>query len=185
MTPPPFAPALLAGVMEATWPPARSWRLGPFLLRDGAGGGKRVQAASCEGAWTDSDLAAAEAGMIAPLFAIRAGDERLDAALAARGYRVIDPVLIYAAPVAALAGDLPPLAAFPHWPPLAVARQIWAEAGIDLARMAVMGRVEGPKCAILARAGDRPAGVAFVAVSGAEAMLHALEVRSGMRRRGD
>jgi GNAT superfamily N-acetyltransferase len=179
-----MTPALLAEVMETTWPAARRWQLGPFTLRDGAGGGKRVSAASAEGPFTAQDLDAAEAAMSEPLFLIRPGDETLDAALDARGWRIIDPVVAYAAPVATLAADLPGLTAFPHWPPLEMARALWAEGGIGPARIAVMDRVTGPKVALLGRAGDRPAGVAFVACHGAEAMLHALEVREPQRRQG-
>jgi GNAT superfamily N-acetyltransferase len=173
----------LSEVMDATWPPARAWRAGPFTLRDGAGGGKRVSAASCDGDWTESDLATLEE-MAEPLVLIRPADAALDAALAARGWRVVDPVVVYAASVADLMADLPPLAAFPHWPPLAIARSLWEDGGIGPQRLAVMGRVSGPKAAILARDGDRPAGVAFVACHGAEAMVHALEVRLSCRRRG-
>ncbi|MBE2277176.1 MAG: GNAT family N-acetyltransferase [Rhodobacteraceae bacterium] len=179
-----MTPALLAQVMEATWPPARSWTLGPFRLRDGAGGGKRVSATTVEGSWDGAALAAAEAAMDAPLFALRVGDEALDEALAARGYRIVDPVVAYAAPVAALAGTLPFLAAFAHWPPLEVARDIWAEGGIGATRVAVMQRVAGPRAAVLARTDERPVGAAFVACDGPEAMLHALEVRNLARRRG-
>lgn len=178
-----MTPEAIAAVMEATWPPARTWREGPFTFRDGAGGGKRVSAASCEGDWAEADLAMLE-GMAEPLTLIRPGDAALDTELDRRGWQVVDPVVIYAAPVAALRADLPPLAAFPHWPPLAIARSIWAEAGIGPARIAVMERVQGPKAAILARDGDRPAGVAFVACHGPEAMLHALDVRPAHRRRG-
>ena len=39
----------LFAALEATWPPASSQRLGPFRLRDGAGGGKRVSAAVQDG----------------------------------------------------------------------------------------------------------------------------------------
>ena len=176
-----MTPERLAEVMEATWPPARAWRAGPFTLRDGAGGGKRVSAASGDGAWTQADL---DGVMAEPLFLIRQGEAALDAALAVRGYKVVDPVVIYAAPVAGLTGEVPPLAAFPHWPPLEIARVIWDEGGITADRVAVMGRVLGPKAAVLARAGDRSAGVAFVALSGDEAMLHALEVREAYRRQG-
>ena len=179
-----MTPALLAEVMEATWPAARSWRFGPFTLRDGAGGGKRVSAASAEDPFTAQDLDAAIAAMAEPLFLIRAGDETLDAALDARGWRIIDPVVAYAAPVAALAAKLPGLTAFPHWPPLEIARALWAEGGIGPGRIAVMDRVTGPKVALLGRTGDRPAGVAFVACHGSEAMLHALEVRNSQRRQG-
>lgn len=179
-----MTPALLAEVMEATWPAARSWRLGPFTLRDGAGGGKRVSAASAEAPFTAQDLNAAIAAMAEPLFLIRAGDEALDAALDARGWRIIDPVVAYAAPVAELAAKLPGLTAFPHWPPLEIARALWAEGGIGPGRIAVMDRVTGPKTALLGRTGDRPAGVAFVACLGPDAMLHALEVREMQRRQG-
>lgn len=179
-----MTPETLAAVMEATWPPQYQWQLGPFTLRDGAGGGKRVSAASCDGPFTEADLDRAEAAMAKPLMLIRAVDTALDAALDARGWKVIDPVVAYAAPVTALTADLPPLAAFPHWPPLAIARAIWAEGGIGPDRIAVMDRVSGPKVAILSRSGDRPAGVAFVACHGTEAMLHALDVRPDHRRQG-
>ncbi len=184
MTPGLLSPETLADVMEATWPPSRRSQLGPFTLRDGAGGGKRVSAASCAGPFSEADLAQAEAAMAEPLMLIHPGNEALDATLAARGWRVVDPVAAYAAPVAALTADLPPLAAFPHWPPLEVARTIWAEGGIGPERMDVMDRVTGPKAALLARKGDRPAGVAFIACHGTEAMLHALEVRPELRRQG-
>lgn len=179
-----MTPAHLAEVMEATWPPLRRWQVGPFTLRDGAGGGKRVSAASCDGAFTEAELAAARAEMAEPLMLIREGEAALDASLEAQGWRVVDPVAAYAAPVADLTSSLPPLAAFPHWPPLEIARSIWAEGGIGPARIAVMERVTGAKAAILARSGDRPAGVAFAACHGPEAMLHALEVRPGLRRQG-
>jgi GNAT superfamily N-acetyltransferase len=179
-----MTPETLAEVMEATWPPAGRRRLGPFTLRDGNGGGKRVSAASVDGPFTGADLAALEAAMPAPLMLIRAGDEALDAALDSRGWRIIDPVVAYAAPIATLTADLPFLTAFPHWPPLEIARSIWAEGGIGPARLAVMDRVQGPKAALLGRIDDRSAGVAFVACHGAEAMVHALEVRDSQRRQG-
>ena len=179
-----MTPATLSQVMEATWPPASRRNLGPFTLRDGAGGGKRVSAASLEGPFIDSDLDAVEAAMPEPLMLVRAGETDLDAALESRGWRIVDPVVAYAAPVAHLTGDLPGLTAFPHWPPLEIARSIWAEGGIGPARIAVMDRVTGPKTALLGRIDDRPAGVAFVACHGTEAMVHALDVRQGQRRQG-
>ncbi len=178
-----MTPEALSQVMETTWPPARVWRESAFTFRDGAGGGKRVSAASCEGDWTAADLARLEA-CAQPLVLIRPADAELDAALEARGWRVVDPVVAYAAPVAALGAELQPLAAFAHWPPLAIAATIWAEGGIGPARLAVMERVQGPKTALLARHEDRPSGVAFIACHGAEAMLHALEVRPLQRRKG-
>jgi GNAT superfamily N-acetyltransferase len=184
MRPEALSSETLAAVMEATWPPLRKWQLGPFTLRDGAGGGKRVSAASCDAPFTEAGLDRAEAAMATPLMLIREGDAALDAALDARGWHIIDPVVAYAAAVTDLTADLPPLAAFPHWPPLEIARAIWAEGGIGPDRIAVMDRVTGPKAALLSRSGDRPAGVAFVACHGTEAMLHALDVRPDLRRQG-
>ena len=198
-----MTPQVLAEVMAATWPPVSSRRLGPWTIRDGAGGGKRVSAATAEGVWPDvnppdvnppdvnppdADLALAEAAMRAlgqrPLFLIRDGDAALDATLAARGYRLVDRVVAYAAPTALLARPVPPMASFAHWPPLAVARGLWAGGGIGAARLAVMDRAPGPKTAILARSADRPAGVAFVALHRRDAMLHALEISPPHRRLG-
>lgn len=183
-----MTPAQLAQTMEATWPAARLHRVGPWLIREGAGGGQRVSAAGAAGGWTEADIPQAEAAMTAlgqsRLWLIRDADTALDAALAARGYRVNDPVVAYAAPVAQLVGAVNPMAAFAHWPPLAIAREIWAEGGLGPARVAVMERVTGRKTAILGRTNDTPSGAAFVALAGDIAMLHALEVRPGLRRQG-
>lgn len=178
-----LAPETLAAVMEATWPPAAHIACGPFVLRDGQGGGKRVSAATAEGPWTKAELTQAEIAMAVPLFLIRAGDEALDAALAARGYGMVDPVVAYAAPVAAFAKP-DHMTTFPHWPAMEIACHLWADAGIGSARLAVMARVKGPKTVILGRANDRASGVAFVACHGRFAMLHALEVSPTLRRQG-
>lgn len=186
-------PAAVMAALDATWPPAARWREGPFTLREGGGGGKRVSAATAEDAPDAAAVAAAEAAMHAagqrPLFRLRPAtcpwDAALDAALAARGYARLDPTLFMAAPVAhLLAPDLPALRQFPIWPPLEIQRQIWAEAGIGAGRQAVMARVAGPKTALLARIEDRPAGVAFVACDGPVAMLHAMETLPRLRRKG-
>lgn len=173
---------------EATWPPVRRFAVGGFTVREGGGGGRRVSSATCDAGWTDSQLDPAEAAMTGlgqPLqFMIRPGDDRLDAGLAQRGYRVADPTVIYAAPIAALAPAPDPMTAFPHWPPLAITQTLWAEAGIGPARLEVMHRAPGPRAALLGRRGDRPAGVAFVALHDGTAMLHALAVPEAMRRAG-
>ncbi len=172
-----------AAALEATWPAAAVRDLGPWRLRDGAGGGKRVSAATAQAPWTEDDIARAEHAMTQPLFQIRTEETALDMALAVRGYRLIDPVVVYQAPVAEF--DLPPhMTTFPHWPPLEIAVDLWAEGGIGAARLAVMNRAKGPKVAILARGSDRAAGVAFVALHDTTAMLHALEVTPELRRRG-
>jgi GNAT superfamily N-acetyltransferase len=98
---------------------------------------------------------------------------------------VVDPVRILVAETAAMAAPPERLTAFVvDWPPLEVLREIWAEGGIGPGRVAVMDRVQGPKCALMGRAEDRPAAAAFVACDGPVAMLHALEVRPPLRRQG-
>ncbi|MDA7429924.1 GNAT family N-acetyltransferase [Primorskyibacter aestuariivivens] len=188
MTP---APTLLYEACEATWPPAHRFEHGPFLLRDGAGGGKRVSAATLrDGAlWDTGALAAAEAEMRAreqaPLFMIRDGEEAFDAGLDAAGYSVIDPVNMYVIDPAQLTDrPIPRVTTFTIWEPLAIMRDIWAEGGIGPARIDVMHRVRGPKTGILGRIDDQPAATAFVAMHEGIAMLHALEVRERHRRKG-
>jgi ribosomal protein S18 acetylase RimI-like enzyme len=175
--------------VAATWPAAREVRVGPVTLREGLGGGSRVSAATVEGPWTGDDLDAAETGMAAlgqgALFMLREGDTALDAALAARGYAVMDPVVGYVVAVEALAlRRPPPVTTFEVWPPLAAQAEIWAEGGIGPARLAVMERAPGPKVAILGRLDDSPAGAGFVALHQGLAMVHAIEVRERFRRRG-
>jgi len=176
-------------VLEQTWPAASYARVGPWMIRAGAGGGQRVSAATVEAAFEDRDIPQAESAMEAlgqaPLFMLRHSDGLLDEMLAARGYRRHDPVVVYAAPVADLASPVPSaMSAFPTWPPLSIAEQLWAEAGIGPGRLAVMGRVLGAKTCILGRANDRASGVAFVALHERTAMLHALEVSPTQRRQG-
>jgi len=188
MTSEALLPDALLAVMEATWPAASVQQVGPWLIRDGQGGGKRVSAATALPGWHPDDIAQAEAAMAAlnqpALFLIRGGEEALDTALAARGYHIVDPVVAYAAPVAALAQMPDHMATFPHWPPMAIAADLWAEGGIGPARLAVMQRAAEPKTVILGRAGDRASGAAFVAIHQGTAMLHALEVTPAQRRQG-
>ena len=173
--------------MDATWPAARIETVGPWLLREGRGGGKRVSAASATGPVAEADIPQAEAGLRAmgqvPLFRIGQGEGALDALLAARGYGLIDPVVIYSAPVAVLGAERPrPVSAMTVWEPLQVVRDVWAESGLAPERIAVMHRAGVPKTSILGRTQDRPAGAAFVAAAGPVVMLHALEVLPRFRR---
>lgn len=180
--------AELVTVVEETWPAAGRFQEGPWTIRDGQGGGKRVSSATAEAAVSAADVPRMEAAMAGlsqpPLVMIRAGETGLDGLLAGCGYRVVDPVVGYAAPVRDLAVPPPPVSAFVHWPRLAIAEDIWAEGGIGAGRLAVMDRVAGPKAAILARTEDTPSGAAFVAIHEGTAMLHAIEVRPRFRRKG-
>ncbi|RMF39913.1 MAG: GNAT family N-acetyltransferase [Alphaproteobacteria bacterium] len=179
----------LIRAMEATWAPAQRLRLGPWILRRGAGGGKRVSATTAEAAAGPRDIASAEDGMRAlgqpPLFMLTPGQGALDAALAARGYRIVDPVLIFTGAADELAGlDPGGLTTLRCAAPLARMREIWAAGGIGPGRLAVMARSGEARCYLLARHRDRPRGCAFVARGGSIAMLHALEVMAEVRRQG-
>lgn len=177
--------------IDATWPAAGYRTLGPWRMRDGAGGGKRVSAASLIGdtAPTDADIDAAAADMQTqgqpPLFMVRDTDTALDAALGARGYDIIDPVQIHLGDAADIgATPPPPVTTFQSAEPLAIMREIWQDGGIGPSRIAVMARAQGPKTYLLGRINDRAAGVAYVAISQGIAMLHALEVHETHRRHG-
>jgi len=177
----------IMAAVDATWPPAEFRHVGPWLLRRGDGGGQRVSAAST----TDqsADFAPAEEGMRAwgqaPLFRLTPDQALLDARLAEASYAVKDPVALYAVPVASLAnGRDETVKVFRVTSPLAMVDEIWVRGGIGPGRRAVMTRAQGPHMTLLARADDRPVGVAFVAVDGDIAMIHAIEVAPEHRRKG-
>lgn len=181
--------AALEDAFETTWPAAQTVRCGGFLVGRGLGAGGRVSSARACGPWTADDLDASEAQHAAwhqpPLFRVWDDDDRLIAALIARGHQPHIPTLVMAGPVAALTDrPLPPVTAFAVWPPLAIQRQIWACGNINPARQAVMERVPQPKAALLGRIHDRAAGAGFVALQGRIAMIHAVEVLPGFRRQG-
>ncbi|QUJ75919.1 GNAT family N-acetyltransferase [Sulfitobacter albidus] len=173
--------ARLMAVVEGTWPPAAREAQGPWVLRDGDGGGKRVSATSATAPVTDADIDAAEAH--GRLFQTQPGDD-LDRALAARGYTAFDEVVLYAAPIDLLTDvPIPRVTCFTIWEPLAIMAEIWAKGGIGPARLRVMGRA-AVKTGILARWNEKPAGVAFVGVHDRVAMVHAVEVLEHQRRQG-
>ncbi|MBM2575169.1 GNAT family N-acetyltransferase [Jannaschia sp. Os4] len=174
-------------LIDAAWPPERVERAGPWTLRVAPGAGGRVNAITGP---EEADVAEAEAAARAlgqtPRFVIWR-DGSLDAALADKGYVTADAVWLWRADAATLAGDpLPHATAFAHWPPLQVARDVWAEGGIGDARQAVMARAaEGPGgAAILARRDDRVAGAGFVGLAGDAAMVSAIHVLPAHRRKG-
>lgn len=173
--------------MAATWPPAAVHGCGPFLLREGQGGGSRVSAARRLAGAGPADVDRAIAAMRAlgqvPQFQITPADDALDTLLAARGLVLRDPVRILAAPVGRLPKARPPQTAFAVWPPLAVQAGIWAAGGIGPARLAVMAR-PAVRTTILGRLGERAAGTLFVACDGDVAVVHALEVAAAFRRQG-
>lgn len=56
-------PDRVDSVLAATWPPVATRTLGPWTLRDGAGGGKRVSAASACRDVTEREIDMAERAM--------------------------------------------------------------------------------------------------------------------------
>lgn len=181
--------ATLFDVVAATWPAATQTRHGPWIIRDGQGGGNRVSAATATDPVVPGDLGQAETAMQGlgqtPLFMIRPGDDMLDDMLAQAGYVIRDRTNLYAAPLRTLTTTpVPPVTAFDVWPPLCTQRDLWASGGIGPARLAVMDRVQGPKTSLLGRLEDRPAGTAFVGLAHGCAMIHALEVTPHFRGQG-
>ena len=176
-------------VVEATWPSAAKTQVGPWTIRRGEGGGSRVSAATAHAPFADVDIPLAEAAMTAlgqdRIFMIRDGDDALDQALAARGYEVKDPVNLYAAPLARVtAPNAPHHMTFRAWPPLAIQTELWSEAHIGPARIAVMARADCPKTTLFARHGQTPAGNVYVGTHDRIAMFHALDVAPDHRRHG-
>ena len=184
-----MTPETLTSLINATWP-AKSLRdVDGWTIREGAGGGSRVSAATATtGASLEQHSVAANAmrklGQT-PLFMVRAGEDELDALLERDGYVIKDPVTYYTAPTKVLAKQRPPaVTCFEVWPPLAAQAEIWAQGGIDTARFAIMDRVNGTKTTILGRLNDTPAGTAFAAIHDGTAMLHAIETAVTHRRKG-
>jgi GNAT superfamily N-acetyltransferase len=179
--------ARLFAALHATWPAARSWTEGPMTLRDGAAGGKRASAATWHGSARDAasvDDALRQAGA-PPLVMVREGEDALDAALAARGYSVADPTVIWLCPIGTLTDRaVPRLTAFAVWEPLAIMRDIWTAGGIGPERQRVMDRAAAPKTGLFGRMDDKPAGAGFCAIHDGIAMVHALEIAAPRRRKG-
>jgi GNAT superfamily N-acetyltransferase len=182
----PDGPTLLHN-MVASWPPVAEHPVGPWTLREGPGGGNRVTCAVAEGGVTGDDLpplVAAAARLGQPgLVMVRQGEDALVTVLDAAGWRMGEEVVLYLAPSDAFAAPST-MTAFALWPPLAVQRLMWNEGDIGPGKQAIMDRATGPKTAILGRSGDRPAGVAFVAIAGGVAFVHALTVAPALHRRG-
>lgn len=180
---------VLLSAFEATWPAAEYADCGGFRVGRGMGAGGRVSSAGVIGAWTGDDIDAVVARHRAwnqrPLFRVLDADTALADALLARGFRRASPTAIMDAPVSALTDrEIPPVTAFPIWPPLAIERHIWERGSIGPQRQAVMQRVSLPKISVLGRIEDRAAGAAFAAILGPVAMIHAIEVEPALRRKG-
>ncbi|WP_374635275.1 GNAT family N-acetyltransferase [Paracoccus sp. (in: a-proteobacteria)] len=180
----------LARAFESTWPAAETADAGGFRVGLGRGAGGRVSSARARGPdWDEADIPAVEAihhrWHQRAMFRLPDSDATLAGVLSRRGYAAETPTAIMAAPCDVLAiAPVPEMTAFSIWPPLAIQGDIWAAGHIGAARQAVMPRVALPKTAILGRHADRAVGAAFVAVDGPVAMIHAIEILPGFRRKG-
>ncbi len=173
----------LFDAIDATWPTAAFTHCGAVTLRDGQDGGKRVSAASAPDDVPEADIDAA-LNQATTLFQVQGDQPRFDALLDARGFQIVDPVVILAGDIDTAAGDGPPkVSAFTVWPSLAIQHEIWARGGIGLARLAIMDRVQGPKTSLIGRVDNQPGGSAFVAIHNQTAMIHAVEVLPRHRRK--
>ncbi len=184
-----MTPEALTDLIDATWPAKKITRISGWTIREGAGAGSRVSAATAMKAGSLEEVSEAEDAMRAlgqtPLFMVRTGEDALDTALQDAGYTVKDPVTVYAAPTATLATQRPPaVTCFEVWPPLATQAEIWEAGGIDQPRLDVMARAAGPKTTVLGRIHDTPAATAFAAMHDGVAMLHAIETAHAFRRQG-
>ena len=101
-----ITPDQLYAAIDGTWPAAQFVTVGPWKLRDGQGGGKRVSAASTDYMVTPEDIQTAVNGLAEfgqpPLFMVKPDQGALDAQLAMLGYEVIDPCNAHASPVEAM-----------------------------------------------------------------------------------
>ena len=180
----------LARAFETTWPAAETADAGGFRVGRGQGAGGRVSSARALGPdWDEADITAVEAihhrWHQRNLFRLPDSDAALAGALTRHGYAPETPTAIMAAECALLAvAPVPQMTAFAIWPPLAIQGDIWSEGNIGTARQAVMPRVTLPKTSILGRHADRAVGAAFVAADGPVAMIHAIEIVPGFRRKG-
>lgn len=175
-------------VAEATWPAKTRLSEPPWIFRQSPGGGKRVTAASTDQTVSRADIEHAVDRMLAlgqePLFSVLPGD-RTDTILAEMGFAAVDETWLYHCPIGKLVKqNLPPVTAFPIWPPLQLARDIWADGGIGSDRVAVMERASCEKTTILGRVNDRAGGVAYAGLHDGCVMVHALEILQNQRRHG-
>lgn len=179
----------LARAFETTWPAAEYADAGAFRVGRGYGAGGRVSSArALRPDWDEADIPAVEAihhrWRQQAMFRVPDGDA-LAGTLARHGYAPETPTAIMAAECGLLmVTPVPPMTAFAIWPPLAIQGEIWAAGNIGATRQAVMPRVALPKTAILGRHADRAVGAAFVAADGPVAMIHAIEILPGFRRKG-
>ncbi|MFK5996901.1 MAG: GNAT family N-acetyltransferase [Rhodobacterales bacterium] len=179
--------ATLFATIDATWAPFAFHQHKGWLIREGAGGGQRVSAATVlPGAQNNPDIGSAADKMRSmgqkALFMVRSSDGDLDAKLSELGYKIVDPVTILITPTDNLLNTAPKQhhSVTALKAPDTTAKSVWGNGGIDRPRLNVMARVKTAKTTI--SAGNM--GVAFAACHKGIAMVHAVEVSKNHRRKG-
>ena len=171
--------------VDATWSAKNFIDHDGWIIREGAGGGQRVSAATLEAPLNSANILSAEQKMESigqnSLFMVRDSDADLDIVLEQANYGIVDPVVVLASPVNELlnhkyTNHQTSLSQTPNQS----AKEIWASGGIGADRLAIMERVVEPKAII--QSGDM--GVAFSASHKGIAMVHAVEVSKDHRRKG-
>jgi GNAT superfamily N-acetyltransferase len=184
-----MSPDRLVQVLDATWAPAEIIWSGPWALRRGLGGGKRVSAATATEPVTQAQISQATEAMKSlnqdPLFMVRAGDDDLDEQLSDLRYKIIDPVKLYSIEIEGMSvPEITPVSAIDTQEPLAIMREVWDNNQTPASRLDVMKRVAVPKVYVLGRHQDKAVGAAFAAIHDGTAMLHALAVNEAARSSG-
>lgn len=179
-------PSDLFQALDATWPPYAFHNYKGWLIREGAGGGQRVSAATLLQNTQHYEISAAEEKMDSigknPLFMIHSPHDNLDRKLQTKGYNIVDPVAILVSPIKNLLShpstNINQILRLDK--PNTSAKNIWKAGGIDQARLNIMARVTVPKTILAAD----DMGVAFAAAYDGIAMVHAVEVAKDHRRKG-
>lgn len=180
--------AALTDALQASWPAARETAVGNWIIRDGAGAGRRASAAILTGPVAAEGLRQAEAAMraipMAPLIAVRSDQPELKKLLEAEGYCDHDHSIFYACTIPAVLPEIPPVTVFDLWPPLAMTEDLWRANDIAQPRIDLMHRATCAKTSILGRANGRAGGAGYVGAHNGYALIHALVVAPDFRRAG-
>ncbi len=172
--------------IDTTWAPLAFHQYKGWLIREGAGGGQRVSAATALPDSQNPNIGSAADKMRSmgqnALFMVRNSDDDLDAKLAELGYKIVDPVTILITPTDNLLNTAPKQhhSVTALKAPDTTAKAVWGNGGIDQPRLNVMARIKTAKTTI--SAGNM--GVAFAACHKGIAMVHAVEVSKNHRRKG-
>ena len=174
---------------EVCWPPLNKKSIGPWIIREGEGGGNRVSSTTANDCFTKKDIFLAENHMSLlnqeNIFHIRQKDSELDYILEGLGYSLVDKPLVYGSKIAKMSPPcVPPMTVFNIWPPLRIMKDIWKIGGTTDSRMAVMARCKVRKTAILGRIENKVAGCAFISEYKGIAILQSLFVLPNYRRKG-